>query len=73
MGKVEMLELQVPPAEPFVPGIPRSNGDKTVAVYTRHKPACRNKGNPYWRKCRCRKYLYIYANGASRQISAAPR
>jgi hypothetical protein len=73
MGKVEMLELQVPPAEPFVPRIPRSNGNKTVAVYTRHKPSCPNKGNPYWRKCRCRKYLYIYANGTSRQISAKTR
>lgn len=73
MGKVEMLELQVPPAEQSVPSIPRYNGDKTVAVYTRHKPACPNKGNPYWRKCRCRKYLYIYANGASRQISAKTR
>jgi hypothetical protein len=44
-----------------------------VAVCTRHKPECPNKGNPYWRKCCCIKYLYLYANGASRQISAKTR
>jgi len=44
-----------------------------VAVYTRHKPECPNKGNPYWRKCRGTKYLYVYANGASWQISAKTR
>jgi len=46
---------------------------KTVTVYSRHKPGCANKGNPYWRRCRCTKYLYIYKNGASRQISARTR
>ena len=30
-------------------------------------------GNPYWRRCRCIKYLYIYRNGHSRQISAKTR
>src|SRR5947209_4243296 len=68
-----MLEVPVRQDEMFVPGIARNGDSRTVAVYTRHKPECPNKGNPYWRKCRCTKYLYIYANGASRQISAKTR
>jgi hypothetical protein len=70
MGRVEMLEGPVGQDEMFVPGIARKCDSRTVAVYARHKPECPNKGNPYWRKCRCTKYLYIYGNGSSRQISA---
>jgi hypothetical protein len=73
MGRVEMFEAQVRQDEAFVPGIPRNSASRTVTVYTRHKSACPNKGNPYWRKCRCTKYLYSYANGASRQLSAKTR
>lgn len=68
-----MLEVPVGQDETFVPGIARNGDSRTVAVYARHKPECPNKGNPYWRKCRCTKYLYIYANGSSRQISAKTR
>jgi hypothetical protein len=71
--RIEMLEVPVRRDEMFVPIIARNGDSRTVAVYTRHKPECPNKGNPYWRKCRCTKYLYIYANGASRQISAQTR
>jgi len=46
---------------------------KTVAVYTRHKPDCPKNGEPYWKRCRCIKYLYIYGDGDSRQISAKTR
>jgi hypothetical protein len=73
MRRVEMLEVPVGQDETFVPGIARNGDGGTVAVYARHKPDCPNKGNPYWRKCRCTKYLYIYANGSSRQISAKTR
>lgn len=68
-----MLDVPVHQDETFVPDIARNGDSRTVAVYARHKPECPNKGNPYWRKCRCTKYLYIYANGASRQISAKTR
>ena len=50
-----------------------SRTGKTVAVYTRHKPGCPKNGEPYWRRCRCIKYLYIYGDGDSRQISAKTR
>jgi hypothetical protein len=33
----------------------------------------RRAARPYWRRCRCLKYLYIYQNGTSRQISARTR
>ncbi len=66
-----MLEVPTHRNEECIPLLaPSGDSGRTVAVYTRHKPQCPNKGNPYWRKCRCTKYLYIYANGSSRQISA---
>lgn len=66
-----MLESPVHRKEEFIPVLaPNCDSGRTVAVYTRHKPQCPNKCNPYWRRCRCTKYLYIYANGSSRQISA---
>lgn len=73
-----MLEVPVVQDETFAPGLarngnPRNGNRRTVAVYTRHKPECPGKGNPYWRRCRCTKYLYIYAHGVSRQISAKTR
>ena len=68
-----MLQAPVRQGETVAPGIAQNVDSRTVAVYARHKPECPNKGNPYWRKCRCTKYLYIYSNGASRQISAKTR
>jgi integrase/recombinase XerD len=46
---------------------------ETVSVYTRHGAECPKNNEPYWRRCRCLKYLYIYHNGTSRQISARTR
>jgi hypothetical protein len=46
---------------------------ETVSVYTRHSAGCAKNSDPYWRRCRCLKYLYIYQNGTSRQISARTR
>jgi integrase/recombinase XerD len=46
---------------------------ETVSVYTRHGADCPKSSEPYWRRCRCLKYLYIYHNGTSRQISARTR
>jgi len=68
-----MLDVPVRQGDTFLRGIARTLGTRTVSVYVRHKPECPNKGNPYWRKCRCIKYLYLYANGTSRQISARTR
>src|SRR5205807_3570510 len=46
---------------------------ETVSVYTRHGADCPKSSEPYWRRCRCLKYLYIYHNGTSQQISARTR
>lgn len=45
----------------------------TVTVYTRHSPACPNRMDRYWRKCRCRKACYIYEGGEHWRISARTR
>jgi len=46
---------------------------ETASVYTRHGADCPKSSQPYWRRCRCLRYLYIYQNGKSRQISARTR
>jgi hypothetical protein len=50
-----------------------SLGTRNVTVYTRHKPSCPKNGEPYWKRCRCMKYLYLYKGGESRQVSAKTR
>jgi integrase len=45
----------------------------TVSVYTRHSPDCPKKADSTWRRCRCRKYLYIYEGGRAKQVSAKTR
>jgi integrase/recombinase XerD len=73
MRRLEMFQAPVRHGETVVHGIAQKLDSRTVAVYARHNSECPRKGNPYWRKCRCIKYLYIYSNGASRQISARTR
>lgn len=46
---------------------------KTVSVYTRHSLECPKKDNPQWRRCKCRKWLYIYVDGEDRSRSAKTR
>lgn len=46
---------------------------ETVRVYTRHVPDCPRVDDPQWRRCKCRKYLYIYKGGKDRAISAKTR
>jgi hypothetical protein len=53
--------------------VARERTTETVSVYTRHGADCPKSSEPYWRRCRCLKYLYIYHNGTSRQISAKTR
>lgn len=47
-------------------------GTETIKVFTRHTADC-GKQDPQWRRCRCRKYLYLYRQGADRAISAKTR
>jgi integrase/recombinase XerD len=45
----------------------------TVSLYARHSSACAKKDDPYWRRCRCPKWLYINDNGERTQRSAKTR
>jgi len=50
-------------------------GTFTVIVFTRHSPDFPRKDDRYWRRCNCRKYLYIYIyeDGRDRTVSAKTR
>jgi len=52
---------------------PISLSTQTVTVYARHKASCPKNGEPYWKRCRCMKYLYVYRENTSRQVSAKTR
>ncbi len=65
--------LALPAEEPPVHSLPASISTQNVTVYTRHKPSCVKNGEPYWKRCHCMKYLYLYKAGGSRQVSAKTR
>jgi site-specific recombinase XerD len=44
----------------------------TISVFTRHAADC-PQTNPQWKRCRCRKSLYIYEDGKVRYKSAKTR
>ena len=44
----------------------------TVTVFTRHSADCK-KSDPQWKRCNCRKSLYIYADGKVTYKSAKTR
>ena len=52
---------------------PASLSTQTVTVYTRHQESCPKNGEPYWKRCHCMKYLYVYKENTSRQVSAKTR
>jgi integrase/recombinase XerD len=52
---------------------PISLSTQTITVYTRHKASCPKNGEPYWKRCHCMKYLYVYRENTSRQVSAKTR
>ena len=45
----------------------------TITVFTRHSPECPFKGKREYKKCNCRKALYIYEDGRDKTISAKTR
>ena len=45
----------------------------TIAVFTRHSVDCPKRNDPQWRRCNCRKSLYIYAAGQKTVVSAKTR
>ena len=44
-----------------------------ISVYVRHSADCSMKNNPFWKRCKCRKWLYINHNGKRTQTSARTR
>ena len=44
---------------------------ETPVVFTEHSPSCKHKGNRFWRRCNCRKWLYVPVT--RRRISAKTR
>jgi hypothetical protein len=44
-----------------------------VSVFTRHSPDCSKRDNPQWKRCTCRKSLYLYENGKVSYKSARTR
>jgi hypothetical protein len=65
--------VALPAQDPSVHSLPSSLGTQNVTVYTRHKPSCTKSSEPYWKRCHCMKYLYLYKDGESRQVSAKTR
>jgi hypothetical protein len=55
-----------------VHGSPRTH-TFTVTPFTRHSPECPKKDNPQWKRCKCRKSLYIYEAGKVAYKSAKTR
>jgi integrase/recombinase XerD len=45
----------------------------TITVFTRHSPDCPFKDKREYKKCNCRKALYIYEGGRDKTISAKTR
>jgi len=45
----------------------------TITVYTRHNDDCKKKNDRYWKRCNCRKSLYVYVDGKVTYMSAKTR
>ncbi|HYV74635.1 MAG TPA: hypothetical protein VFB24_10285, partial [Candidatus Binatia bacterium] len=43
----------------------------TITVFTRHSDNCPHKHDRYWKRCRCRKWLYV--EGSRKPITAKTR
>ena len=44
-----------------------------ITVYTRHTLECPKRADRYWKRCKCRKALYICEGGKNRRVSAKTR
>jgi hypothetical protein len=45
----------------------------TITVFTRHSAECPKAPNPQWKRCNCRKSLYIREGGKTAHLSAKTR
>jgi integrase/recombinase XerD len=44
-----------------------------VTIYARHSSGCSRKSDRYWKRCDCRKWIYVSHDGSDYRFSAAPR
>lgn len=44
-----------------------------ISVFTRHSAACSKRDDPQWKRCNCRKSLYVREGGKTRYVSAKTR
>ncbi|HEY0263632.1 MAG TPA: site-specific integrase [Granulicella sp.] len=49
------------------------NTSLTISVFTRHSEDCPKRKDKHWRRCRCKKHLYIREHGETTYISAKTR
>lgn len=45
----------------------------TITVFARHSVNCPKRDDPQWKRCKCRKSLYIRENGKTAYVSAKTR
>jgi len=45
----------------------------TITVFARHSADCPKRDDPQWKRCNCRKSLYIREDGKTRYVSAKTR
>jgi len=45
----------------------------TISVFTRHSVNCPSRDKPQWRRCKCRKSIYIREGGKTTCVSAKTR
>ena len=45
----------------------------TITVFVRHSSDCPKRDDPQWKRCKCRKSLYIREGGKTRYVSAQTR
>ncbi len=45
----------------------------TISVFTRHSEDCAKRADPQWKRCKCRKSLYIREGGKTQYLSAKTR
>jgi hypothetical protein len=45
----------------------------TITVFTRHSGDCPKRRYPHWKRCQCRKSLYIREHGKTAYVSAKTR
>jgi site-specific recombinase XerD len=54
-------------------GTVESIASLTISVFARHSADCSKRDEPQWRRCNCRKSLYIREGGKTRYVSAQTR